>query len=90
MRINRLYSSKRICEYNKRPYNEALHNSSFNQELMFLDFNETNTYKHNNTPHNNYRISDTNNYNNNDNFRNNNYKNKNRHRKIMWFNPSFL
>ena len=76
-----------IFEYNKEPFNEALHNSSFNWELELLDLNVNNTYEDNNTPHNNYRMSNTNN--NNNHIRNNNYKNKNRHRKIIWFNPPF-
>ena len=40
-------------------------------------FNTTNKYEHRNTPHSNYRVSNTNNNNNNNyNNRNNNYKNK--------------
>ena len=79
--------AKRIFEYHKEPYNEALHNSGFNQELEFLDLIETSTYEDNNSIHNNYRKSSTNN--NNNHISNNVYKNKNRHRKIIWFNPPF-
>ena len=74
LRINKQFSSWRIFKYNKRPYNEAIHNSDLNQELEFLDFNESNTYEQSNTSHNNNRISGADN--NNNHIRNDNYKNK--------------
>ena len=87
LRINRLLSSKRIFEYNKESYNEALYNSGFNKKLEFLDLNRVNKYRDNDSQHTKYRMNNT--KNSNDHFGNRNYKNRNRHRKIIWFNPPF-
>ena len=46
-------SLKKGLNITKGPYNEAQYNNSFNQELVLIDFNKTNTYEHDNTPHNN-------------------------------------
>ena len=84
LRINWLYSSKRIFE---EPSSEALHKNVFNKKLEFLDPNKTNEYSHNNTQHTKYRINNT--YNINNHLGNSNYQNKNRHTKMIWFNPPF-
>ena len=77
LRIDRLSSPKRIFLNNKEPYYEALHKSSFNKKLEFLDLNRTNKYRDNNNNNNDntkYRMNNTNNSN--DHLGNSNYKGK--------------
>ena len=95
IRINRLSSSKNIFNCHKEFYNEALHNSSYKNELKYLESNRHKKNRSDNIENNDHKNRGNNIGNNrtNDNINMDNKIskniNKNRRRNIFWFNRTF-